>query len=100
LVEHLWIILTKQQVLYGLQQFFKGAIGVIVALIAARIMSNVHKSKRVALWDKNTALVILFFTVVITAFWGASMVVDSLPRLFNPEYYSIKDAVNMIQQVK
>lgn len=100
LAEHLWFILTKQQVLYGLQQLLKGLFGVAIALIAARVMENLNKSKRVALWDKRTALVVLFFIILVTTFWGASMVVDSLPRLFNPEYYAIKEAVNMIQQVK
>ncbi len=100
LVERLWLILTKQQVLYGVQQLLKGLFGVLIALVVARFAENIGKSKRVALWDKRTVLVLLFLIIVVTTFWGASAIVDSLPRLFNPEYYSIKEAVNMIQQVK
>jgi predicted Kef-type K+ transport protein len=99
-IKQLWLILTKQQVLLGLQ---RAVIGIVVAsggLWAWKLMDKTAKSHSMAKLDRRTAVVFLFFITIGLLFYGATIVVDSLPRLFNPEYYSIKEAVQMLQQVK
>lgn len=98
-VEHLWIILTKQQILYGLQEFLFGLMGIGFALIIARAMDQLKKTK-MAKMDRYTLHAVLFVVMLVGIFWGASVMVDSLPRLFNPEYYSIKEAVDLLQKIK
>lgn len=99
LVQRLWFILTKQQVLIGLQQFIMGILGIVGALAFAKWMDKVKQSK-IAAWDKRALLIIFSLVALVMIFWGASVMVDSLPRLFNPEYYSIKEAVDMLQKVR
>jgi len=99
LVDHLWIVLTKQQFLYGLQEGVKGVIAIIFSVFVARWMVGIQKT-RMALWDKKTLLVLGFIVMLISVFWGASILVDSLPHLFNPEYYSIREAVDLLSKVR
>lgn len=98
-IEKFWIILTKQQFLYGLQTFTKGIVGFLFGFMLAKWMDGVKKGKMAA-WDKRAVLIVSFVGLLFLLFYSANMVVDSFPRLFNPEYYSIKEAVDMIQKVK
>ncbi len=100
IIERLWLILTKQQVLYGLQKALLGLLTVAGGVWSWKLMDRTAKNKTLAALDKKTAVVFLFFTTVVLMFWGATIVVDSLPRLFNPEYYSLKEAVEMLRAVK
>jgi hypothetical protein len=99
LVERLWLILTKQQVLLGIQEFLKGIFSIGVALGFAKWMEKIIKS-RMASWDKRALIILFTLTSLGLIFWGAIVIVDSLPRLFNPEYYSLKEAVDMLQKVR
>lgn len=99
LIGHLWVILTKQQVLLGLQQFAKGVFALGFAIGVGKWLDGIRKS-RMATWDKRAVVIIFSTLALVLMFWGASTVVDSLPRLFNPEYYSIKEAVEMLQKVR
>lgn len=98
-LEHLWIILTKQQVLIGLQQFLIGLMGIGFGLFLSYWIGKIKKSG-MAVVDKRFVMALGFVVMLIVIFWGASVIVDSLPRLFNPEYYSIKEAVDMLQKVR
>ncbi len=100
IVERLWIILTKQQFLYGLKQALYGAIVIGLGLWFARMLDALKTNKSIAKVDKKFLMVVFFITGVGAVFWGASLVIDSMPRLFNPEYYSIRDAVDLLQKVK
>ncbi len=64
LVGHLWVILTKQQVLYGLQKFLLGAFGVGIGIIFARMIGGLKKS-RVAKLDKEFSIAILFICMLV-----------------------------------
>ena len=100
LVERLWIILTKQHFLYGLKQALYGGVVVGLGIWVAHLMGAVKQNKAVAKLDKQAFLLFAFLIAVGLIFWGASTAIDAMPRLFNPEYYSVKDAVEMLQKVK
>lgn len=101
LLQHLWIILTRQQLIIGLQQLLVG-IGMLVASgLTYKFFRNiVVKNKKFDSLDKTVVLLVGFVVVSYLVINGFQDVVNSLPHLLNPEYYALQESVKLLQQVK
>lgn len=97
---HLYLILVRQQVILGLQEFLWGILWYIGAFVIYRVHLVIYKKDNIAHWDKFAAGLFLVIISLILVIRGTEHIITSLPRLLNPEYYAIKDGFLLLQQIK
>ncbi len=100
LIERIWTILVKQQMIFGIQQMFRGIVYVIGGFVFIKLFSNTNKNKTLAVLDKKALLIVLLVLMGAAFYFGSQEIIDSFPRVFNPEYYSVKEAVQIIKDVR
>lgn len=96
---HIWIVLSKQQLILGLQDLLRGLVLVVIAIVMGFGLRKVIK-KQWFLEDKLVASIILGVLGIYFLIVGLNLMIDSLPRILNPEYYAMQDAVRMLQNLK
>lgn len=98
--QHLYLILVRQQVILGVQEFLWGIIWYIGAFMVYRFHRAAWKKEGLAEWDKYAVGLFLVLIVLLLTIRGTEHVITSLPRLFNPEYYAIQEGVQILHQIK
>ncbi len=98
--QHLYLILVRQQVILGVQEFLQGILWYVGAFIVYRFHKAVWKKEGLAEWDKYAVGLFFIIIVLILTVKGTEHVLASLPRLFNPEYYAIQEGVQILHQIK
>lgn len=98
--QHLYLILVRQQVILGVQEFLQGILWYVGAFMVYRLHLAVYKKDNLAQWDKFAAGLFLVLVSLFLTVKGTEHVIASLPRLFNPEYYAIQEGVQILHQIK
>lgn len=99
-LQHMWVIFTRQQMLLGLQTFVKGVFFLVVSYFSYRLAKFLFGNKQLLNLDRYFVTLIAAIATAVFLFKGADLVVLSLPRLLNPEYYALQDAVRMLQEAQ
>lgn len=100
LLQHLWEILTRQQIILGLQQLLVGIAMIVGSIISYKLFRKFWQKKGMNNVDKYFTMAIFFVIALWLVVHGLQYSIDSLPRLLNPEYYALQESVKILQQVK
>lgn len=99
-VQHLYMVLVRQQIILGIQQFLWGLIWWAVALTVVLIIRHINHKRSWAKLDKYVVMAILVIVLYISVTNGAKNLIGSLPQLLNPEYYAIQDGARIYGELK
>jgi predicted transporter len=99
-INHLYLVLVKQQFLYGIQEALLGLFYLIAGIIAYRFYLKVEAKTEWDSLDRHLVIALLLIVVAGATYFGLSHIVSSVTRIFNPEYYAIQDGLKMIQQLR
>lgn len=98
-LSHLWIVIVKQELITGTLWTSVGVLCVIASLICLRICKHLL-SKKMDSWDKNTLLTLMAILTIWLFVQGIGVFTMWLPHMLNPEYYAIRDSIQILDQVR
>lgn len=94
---HLYLILVRQQILLGLQQLVIGLLWLTVSVLTWRFLLSVKKKRSWAASDRSLVSAVCILVIGASFLTGVSTITNSLPRIINPEYYALQDAVRILE---
>lgn len=99
-VQHIYLILVRQQIILGVQEVLIGLCWITLAIAAWHLIRFVNKKRSWADLDKAVIIAALGIVLLVSSITGLRGIIAALPRVANPEYYAIQDGVNLLKEVK
>ncbi len=105
---HLWMVLVRQQLVYGYQTLVTGILLVIASIVTARIFRksfvSVKGKDKWDAWDRIALLLVIGIGGCYISIWllvtGFGDIISSIPHILNPEYYALQESIQILNQIK
>lgn len=99
-ISHLYMVLVRQQLIIGIQQLLYGLLWISMTILAIVCIRYIRGKKDWASLDRNTLILVASIVLLVSFITGSRIIIESLPRLLNPEYYAIIEGARILKEVR